>query len=145
MKCIVWTAVGTDHSVGVNTCSKLAGIGTIQGVESLHRHVIAMKCFVFVLPVSLGLDVLASCFFDGPSSSLSLSFSSLQNYLIYLASLVELDRLPLETELSLWGLWRRLITHTALSVVTCASKSMYTPTHNLRTSYSALAISIRLH
>lgn len=87
--------MGAGHSVGVNTCLKLAEIGTIQGVESLHRH----EIFCVMLPISLGLGVLSSCFFDSLTGFFFFFF--FRHHLIYLASLVDLDGLPPETELSL--------------------------------------------
>lgn len=50
---------------------------------------------VFMLPISLGLGVRSSCFFD----SFTVFFFP-QHRLIYLVSLLDLDRLPPETELS---------------------------------------------
>ena len=67
----------------------------------------------------------------------SFFFFFFRHHLIYSASLVDVDRLPPETELSLWGgLWRRLIREShwrsALSVVTCARECAYVPTHTTR-------------
>lgn len=78
---------------------------------------------VFMLPISLGLGVCSSCLF----------FFLFQRRLFYLVPLLDLDRLPPETELSLWGLWRRLVIEahwcTAPSVATCACMQMGVRAH----------------
>lgn len=132
MKCVVvWTAVGTGHSVGVNTCLKLAAIGAIQG-----RRIITPVCdrhetpSVFVLPISLGLDVLSSCFSDSPA----LCFLPAPPALSYFFWTDRRGALTVRT-LTRW--------QTALSVATCARRHVYVPAHQPRTSRGALAMSIR--
>lgn len=100
---------------------------------------------VFMLPISLGLGVRSSCFFD----SFTVFFFP-QHRLIYLVSLLDLDRLPPETELSFVRTLKK--THNRSTLMRPpVSRNMrmhanactrpHTHTRH-RTSYTALAISI---
>lgn len=112
-----WPLSPSKHlsETGWNCCNPGCGIIT----PAWDRHETPS---VFILPISLGLSVLSSCFLD----SASLFF---QHCLIYLVSLVELDRLPPEIEPSLWRLIIEAHWRATLLALTCARKCKYALTH----------------
>lgn len=105
--------------------------------ESLHQHEIATRRFLCYVANFIRLGLFWQIFSFPPP------FFFFKHNHIYLASL---NRLPLETRLSLWGLWIRFIIESTLTgrLVSCGTrththKHVYSPKHKHRTSYSALA------
>lgn len=135
--------MGAGHSVGVNTCLKLAEIGTIQGVESLHRH----EIFCVTLPISLGLGVLSSCFFDSLTGFFYFFFPGTVLFIWPLGGSGRapsgdgalIARTPKKTHK------RIALTQRPVSCNIGAQPRAHAHTHSKRTSYTALAISISPH